>query len=50
MNQKQEKRRRLNVRIDHIEAFSRWLAQEPPMWRLLSWHLWKRRRSRFKEG
>ena len=33
-----------------IEAFALWLAQEPPMWRVVSWHRWKRRRPRFKEG
>lgn len=50
MNQKQAKRRRLNARIDHNKAFALWLAQEPPMWRVVSWRRWKRRRPRFKEG
>lgn len=50
MNQKQEKRRRLNARLDHIEAFALWLQQEPPMWRIISWHAWKHRRPRFKEA
>jgi hypothetical protein len=27
-----------------------WLMKEPPMWRVVSWNLWKRRRPRFKEG
>jgi hypothetical protein len=49
MNERQEKRRRLNARIDHIEAFARWMSQEPPMWRDLSWHAWKKRRPRFQE-
>lgn len=49
MNQKQEKRRRLNARIDHIEAFAQWLRTEPPMWRIFSWHSWKKRRPVFRE-
>ncbi len=49
MNQKQEKRRRLNARIDHIEAFALWLMEEPPMWRVFSWHAWKKRRPVFRE-
>lgn len=49
MNQKQEKRRRLNARIDHIEAFAQWLMEEPPLWRIFSWRAWKKRRPVFQE-
>lgn len=50
MSEKQEKRRRINARIDYIEAFAFWLSQEPPMWRIFSWHRWKQARPHFKEG
>lgn len=49
MNAKQEKRRRINARIDYIEAFALWMMQEPPMWHIFSWHAWKKRRPRFQE-
>ena len=50
MSEKQEKRKRLNARIDYIEAFALWMQREPAMWRIFSWHRWKRNRPHFKEG
>ena len=44
MSEKQEKRRRYNIKLDEIAAFSKWLAEEPPMWRIVRWCKWKKAR------
>lgn len=44
MSEKREKKRRYNLRLEYIKKFSDWLAGEPPMWMLYSWHKWKKSR------
>ena len=33
MNEKQEKKRRYNLRLEFIAHFNKWLDNEPPRWR-----------------
>lgn len=33
MNEKQEKKRRYNLRLEFIAHFNKWLDSEPPRWR-----------------
>ena len=49
MSERQEKKRRYNQRLEYIAHFQKWIAEEPPMWRLIAWHVWKRRRPIWKE-
>lgn len=44
MSEKQEKKRRYNQKLEWIAAFERWLADEPPIWRLWAWRNWKNSR------
>ena len=44
MNEKQEKKRRYNQKLEYIADFNRWLNEEPPILRFISWHRWKKSR------
>ena len=44
MNEKQEKKRRYNLRLEFIAHFNKWLDSEPPRWRFIRWRKWKNRR------
>ena len=44
MSESKEHRVRQNLRLTFIAAFYRWLAEEPPMWRVFAWRRWKRQR------
>lgn len=42
MSERQEKKRRYNQKLEWIAAFEKWLASEPPIWKLFSWRRWKK--------
>lgn len=44
MNEKQEKKRRYNLRLEFIARFNKWLDNEPPRWRFIRWRKWKKSR------
>ena len=44
MSERQEKKRRYNLRLMWIADFDKWLNREPPMWRVFAWRRWKRER------
>lgn len=41
MSEKQEKKRRYNLRLEFIAQFYRWLDSEPPRWKFVSWRRWR---------
>ena len=42
MSEKREKKRRYNQNLEYIADFNRWLNEEPPILRFVSWHNWKK--------
>ena len=44
VNEKQEKKRRYNLRLEYIAHFNKWLDSEPPRWRFIRWRKWKNSR------
>ena len=44
MSERQEKKKRYNLRLMWIADFDKWLNKEPPMWRVFAWRRWKRAR------
>ena len=44
MSERQEKKKRYNLRLMWIADFDMWLNREPPMWRVFAWQRWKRER------
>ena len=50
MSERVEKRKRYNQRLQYIAEFQKWLAREPSMLRVISWHRWKRQRPVWKGG
>ena len=44
MSEKQEHRRRFYQKVQYVVAFEKWLQDEPPIFRFIKWHKWKRRR------
>lgn len=44
MSERVEKRKRYNQRLQYIAEVMKWLAREPSMLRVFSWHRWKRQR------
>ena len=40
MNEKQEKKRRYNLRLEFIARFNKWLDSETPRWRFIRWRKW----------
>lgn len=49
MGEKQEHRKRYNLRLMWIADYEKWLNKEPPMWRVFQWHKWKRSRTQWQE-
>lgn len=49
MSESREKKRRYNLRLEHIALFDKWLAAEPPMFRLIAWHRWKKNKPVLRE-
>lgn len=50
MSERQEKKKRYNLRLAWIAAFDKWLDREPPLWRVFSWHKWKKARPEWSES
>lgn len=50
MSERVEKRKRYNQRLQYIAEVMKWLACEPSMLRVISWHRWKRQRPVWKGG
>lgn len=46
MSEKQEHRRRFNMRYEYVKTMEAWLAVEPPMIHFIKWHKWKKARPR----
>ena len=44
MSERQEKKRRYNQNLAYIADFNRWLNEEPPILKFVSWHKWKKTR------
>lgn len=49
MSESQEHKRRYNQRLQFIAAFEKWLAEEPPMFRIFAWWRWKRLRPTWED-
>ena len=49
MSESREKKTRYNLRLQYISRFSGWMANEPPMWNIVAWRRWKKRRPAFDE-
>ena len=41
MSERQEHKKRYNLRLQYINAFDKWLHDVPLMWKVFSWHKWK---------
>lgn len=50
MSERQEHKRRYNLRLQFIAEFEKWMNREPPMIRLRKWHKWKKQRPVWKEA
>lgn len=50
MSERQEKKKRYNLRLMWIADFDKWLNREPPMWRVFAWRRWKRERPVWEES
>ena len=44
MSEKQEHRRRFYQKVQYVAEFENWLREEPPFFRFIKWHRWKKRR------
>lgn len=44
MNEKKEKRKRYNQKLEYIARFNKWLESEPPMILFWRWRKWKKSR------
>ena len=42
MSERQEKRRRFNLRYEYIMAVANWIDREPPWWAVFRRKKWKR--------
>ncbi len=49
MSEKQEHKRRYNLRLQYIAEFEKWLKEEPPVVLFWKWRSWKRRRPVWEE-
>ena len=49
MSEKQEKRKRLNAKVEWIRAFEKWLAEEPSMIRIFKWRKWKKAKPNYED-
>ena len=50
MSERQEHKKRYNLRLQYIAEFNKWLDREPPMWAQIRRQAWKRRRPVWKEA
>lgn len=50
MSERQEHKRRYNLRLQYIAEFQKWLDKEPPFWRFFKWHRLKKARPVWKGG
>ena len=50
MSEKQEHRKRYNLRLMYLADFEKWLNREPPIYRVIAWHRWKKNRPEWKEA
>ena len=41
MSERQEKKRRYNLRLEYIASFNRWIASEPPKILFWRWRKWR---------
>ena len=37
-------RKRWQAKLCFLLALEKWMAKEPPMWKIFSWHRWKKMR------
>jgi len=44
MSERQEHKRRYNLRLQYIAEFQKWLDREPHMLRVFAWRRWKMER------
>ena len=44
MSERQEHKKRYNQKLVYIALFEKWLEQEPPMYRFMKWHRWKKQK------
>lgn len=44
MSERQEHKKRYNLRLQYIAEVNKWLDREPPMWRVFAWRRWKAER------
>lgn len=49
MSEKQEHKKRYNLRLQYIAEFGKWLESEPPMVRIFAWWRWKKQRPVWRE-
>lgn len=49
MSERQEHKKRYNLRLQYISEHTKWLDREPPMWRVFAWRRWKRERPVWEE-
>ena len=49
MSEKQEKKKRYNLRLEYIARFEKWLSEEPSMCRVFKWKRWKNNRPKWEE-
>lgn len=41
MSEKQEHKKRFQMRMRYVAEYDKWLSREPSMWRVIAWHRWK---------
>ena len=44
MNEKKERRKRYNEKLQYIAEMEKWFREEPKMINIIKWHKWKIRR------
>ena len=49
MSEKQMHRQRWNAKLEFIMAYDAWLHEEPPIWKIISWRRWQKRRPIYEE-
>lgn len=49
MSERQEHKKRYNMRLEYIARFNKWLDAEPPIVLFLRWKKWKKNRPVWKD-
>lgn len=49
MSERQEHKKRFQMRVRYVAEFDKWLDREPPMFRVFAWRRWKRERPVWEE-